>query len=87
MMIMGFVLLVCLAAGCALLAESLVPNAVPGGFPVSATVGLIGAWIGSSMFSQFGPQVADISLVPAIFGSILFVFALSLGARARRVTL
>jgi uncharacterized membrane protein YeaQ/YmgE (transglycosylase-associated protein family) len=87
MTILGFVLFVCLAGGCAWLAEQLVPNAVPGGLPVTAVVGIMGAWLGTTLFGQFGPQVAGIALVPAIFGAILFVFAVTLGARAKRVTL
>ncbi len=77
-------LFVCLATGCAWLAESLIPNAVPGGMVVSALVGIIGAWLGTTLFGRFGPGVAGVALVPAIFGSMLLVFGLALLSRSRR---
>ncbi len=84
---MEFALFICIAVGCAWLAEQLVPKAVPGGIPVSATVGVVGAWLGSTLIGRFGPEVAGVTLVPGILGSIVFVFALTLASRAKRVKL
>jgi uncharacterized membrane protein YeaQ/YmgE (transglycosylase-associated protein family) len=86
--ILSFLLFLIVAAACAFIAERLVPNKMPGGFFVSAIVGIIGAWIGGSMVGHIGPDLAGVSLVPAILGSAVFVFAVSLisgGLRSRRV--
>jgi len=57
-----------------------------GGFLTSAIVGVIGAWLGSSMMGSFGPSLAGVPLLPAIVGSALLIFLFSLlsGALARR---
>jgi uncharacterized membrane protein YeaQ/YmgE (transglycosylase-associated protein family) len=54
---------------------------IPGGFFVSAIVGIIGAWVGGSLFGHFGPQLAGVSLLPAILGSAILVFCLALLSR------
>ena len=84
MTILGFIIFLCVAAGCAWLAESLVPNVVPGGFLVSALLGIIGGWLGTMLFGHFGPEVGGVTLVPTIFGSMLFVFLLTLLSRSSR---
>ncbi len=85
--ILSFILFLIVAAACAYLAERLVPNSMPGGFLVSALVGIIGAWLGGSMIGHFGPDLAGVSLLPCIAGSALFVFLFSLisgGLRRRK---
>ncbi len=84
MSILGFVLFLIVAAVCAGIGEMLVPNVIPGGFFTSAVVGIIGAWIGSSLMGNMGPALAGIPILPAIVGSALFVFILSLGFRGFR---
>jgi uncharacterized membrane protein YeaQ/YmgE (transglycosylase-associated protein family) len=84
MSILGFILFLIVAAVCAGIAEMLVPGAVPGGFFASAIVGIIGAWIGTALFGSLGPSLAGVPLLPAILGSAIFVFLLSLISRARR---
>jgi uncharacterized membrane protein YeaQ/YmgE (transglycosylase-associated protein family) len=81
MSILGFICFLIVAAACAWIAECLVPGRIPGGFVVSAIVGIIGAWIGGSIFGSFGPQLAGIALLPAILGSAIFVFCLALLSR------
>jgi uncharacterized membrane protein YeaQ/YmgE (transglycosylase-associated protein family) len=81
MSILSLVLFLLVAAACAYLAERLVPNTVPGGFITSAVVGIIGAWVGSSMIGHFGPDLAGVSLLPCILGSAVLVFVLSLVSR------
>jgi len=79
--ILGFIFFLIVAAACAWIAEYFVPGAIPGGFFVSAIVGIIGAWIGGSLFGHFGPQLAGVSLLPAILGSAILVFCLALLSR------
>ncbi|HEY9756796.1 MAG TPA: GlsB/YeaQ/YmgE family stress response membrane protein [Oculatellaceae cyanobacterium] len=82
MSILGFICFLIVAAICAGIGELLVPGAVPGGFLVSAVVGIIGAWIGGNLFGSFGPHLAGIALLPAILGSAIFVFCLALISKA-----
>lgn len=84
MSIVAFILFLIVAAACAWIAEYFVPGTVPGGFVVSAIVGIIGAWIGSSLFGHFGPQLEGVSLLPAILGSAIVIFALSVLSRGFR---
>ena len=81
MSILSFIPFLIVAACCAYIAERLVPGSVPGGFFTSAIVGIIGAWIGGSLIGHIGPDLAGISLLPAILVSAVFVFILSLLSR------
>ena len=81
MSILGFILFLIVAAACAWIAETFVPGKVPGGFFVSAIVGIIGAWIGGSLVGNIGPSLAGVSLVPSILGSAILVFGLALVSR------
>jgi len=63
-------------AACALGAERLVPNTIPGGFRSSAAIGVLGAWVGVSLFGAFGPSLAGMPLLPAIVGAVVWVFLL-----------
>jgi len=84
MSIIGFILFLIVAAVCAWIAEYFVPGTIPGGFFVSAIVGVIGAWIGGSLIGSFGPQLAGISLLPAILGSAILVFGMAMLSRGLR---
>jgi len=87
MSVIAFILFLLVAAGCAWIAECLVPGVVPGGFLVTAIVGVIGAWIGGSLVGHFGPELESVSLVPTIIGSAILVFglaAISQGFRGRQ---
>jgi uncharacterized membrane protein YeaQ/YmgE (transglycosylase-associated protein family) len=79
--ILGFILFLIVAAICAWIGESIVPGVIPGGFITAAIVGIIGAWIGESLMGPVGPNLAGVSLVPAIIGSAVLVFILALLSR------
>ncbi len=81
MEILTFILFLIVAAACAYLAEVLVPGTIPGGFFTSAIVGIIGAWVGSSLMGSFGPSLAGVALIPCILGSAILVFCLGLISR------
>jgi len=76
--ILSFILMLIVATVCAWIAEMFVPGRVPGGLFASAIVGLIGAWIGGSLFGHFGPSLASVSLLPTIIGSAILVFGFAL---------
>ncbi len=82
--ILAFILFLVVAAVCAWIAEYFVPGRVPGGFFTSAVVGIVGAWIGSSLLGNFGPSLEGISLLPAIIGSGILVFVLAMLSKMLR---
>lgn len=49
-----------------------------GGFLVAAVFGVIGAWVGAALFGNFGPALANVSLIPTILGSAILVFIVAL---------
>ena len=76
--ILMFILYLIVAAACAWIADMIVPGRLPGGFLTSAIVGVIGAWLGSSLFGSIGPSLAGVPLLPAILGSAILVFLFGL---------
>lgn len=81
MSVLGFILFLIVAAVCAWIADYFVPGTIPGGFLTAAIVGIIGAWVGGSLFGNFGPQLAGVALLPTIIGSAILVFGLALISR------
>ena len=84
MSLLGFIFFLIVAAVCAWIAEYFVPGRIPGGFFTAAIVGIIGAWIGSSVCGTFGPSLEGISLLPTIIGSAILVFCLAILSRTLR---
>ncbi|QQF64627.1 GlsB/YeaQ/YmgE family stress response membrane protein [Bacillus mojavensis] len=56
---------------------------MPGGIIGSMIAGLIGAWIGHGLLGTWGPHLAGFAIIPAIIGSVIVVFLVSLLARKR----
>lgn len=85
MSILGFLLFLVVAAVCAGIAETIFPGRIPGGFLTTAVVGIVGGWVGASLFGSFGPALFGVTLIPTILGTGVLVFVLSLisGAFAR----
>lgn len=40
--------------------------------------GLAGAWLGEMLFGTWGPQIANMALLPAILGAVILVVAVSI---------
>lgn len=78
MSILGFLLYCLVAAVCAGIAEYIVPGRIPGGILTSVVFGIIGAWIGASLMGSMGPALAGVAILPAIVGSALLIFGVSL---------
>lgn len=81
MSVIAFIFYLIVAAVCAWIASAVVPGRVPGGFFTAAIFGIIGAWLGGNLMGSFGPVVEGIAVVPAIIGSGLLIFMLSLFTR------
>lgn len=39
--------------------------------------GLVGAWLGQSLFGSWGPHLAGMALIPSIIGAVIVVAAVS----------
>ncbi|MEH7123589.1 GlsB/YeaQ/YmgE family stress response membrane protein [Bacillus sp. JJ1532] len=59
---------------------------IPGGVFGNIIAGFVGAWLGSAIFGDWGPDIAGFPIIPALIGSVLLVFLLSLIMRAFRRT-
>ena len=84
--ILGLILFLIVAAVCAVIASALVPGRIPGGFLTAMVVGVIGAWIGSALMGDMGPELGGVALLPTILGSAILVFGLALMSRATHST-
>ncbi len=80
------ILYLIVAAICAVIAEKIVPNTVPGGFFTSAVVGIIGGWLGVNLMGGLGPVLAGMPIIPCVIGSAIFVFVISIVSRLIRST-
>lgn len=77
MTLVGFIVLLIVAAIAGALGEMIAGAKVPGGWIGSIIAGFIGAWLGGKLL-EFGPVIAGIQIIPAIIGAALFVFVLRL---------
>jgi uncharacterized membrane protein YeaQ/YmgE (transglycosylase-associated protein family) len=76
--ILSFILYLLIAATCAAIAEYFVPGRAPGGFLATAIIGVLGAWLGSSLMGHMGPDLAGVAILPAIIGAGILVFLMGL---------
>ena len=51
---------------------------LPAGWIGNIVGGLVGAWLGQSLFGSWGPQLAGMALIPSIIGAVIVVFVVSL---------
>ncbi|MBP2242203.1 putative membrane protein YeaQ/YmgE (transglycosylase-associated protein family) [Cytobacillus eiseniae] len=66
------------------IAGMIVGKDIPGGVFGNIIAGFVGAWLGSLIFGNWGPVVADFAIIPALIGAVALVFILSLLMRAFR---
>ncbi|MFC3886002.1 GlsB/YeaQ/YmgE family stress response membrane protein [Bacillus songklensis] len=50
---------------------------IPGGIIGNIIAGFIGAWLGTAIFGDFGPEVGGFELIPAIIGAVLLALIVS----------
>jgi uncharacterized membrane protein YeaQ/YmgE (transglycosylase-associated protein family) len=77
MTVLGFIILLIVAAVAGACGELLAGTKVPGGWVGSIIAGLVGAWIGGLVI-HVGPVIQGIQIIPAIIGAAIFVFVLRL---------
>ena len=81
--LLGFLILLIVAALAGAIGEMIAGVKVPGGWLGSMLVGFVGAWIGHALL-RVGPEVQGIYVISAIIGAALFVLVLRLLMGARR---
>lgn len=55
---------------------------IPGGVIGNIIAGFIGAWLGSLILGNWGPEIGDFYIVPALIGAVVLVFIVSLVLRS-----
>jgi uncharacterized membrane protein YeaQ/YmgE (transglycosylase-associated protein family) len=77
MTVVGFLILLIVAAVVGAIAEAVVGYRTSWGWLGTIIIGLIGAWIGSALF-RIGPIIGGTFLISAIIGAIILVALLKL---------
>ncbi len=62
---------------CAHLASKVVSNTLPGGYTTSVLGGVLGAYLGSTYVSAFGPAFEGVSVLPAMAGAAAVILTVS----------
>jgi uncharacterized membrane protein YeaQ/YmgE (transglycosylase-associated protein family) len=73
----GFLILLVVAAIVGAIGEMIAGGKVPGGWLGSIFAGLVGAWLGGKLL-HVGPTIGGIDIISAIIGAALFVFLIRL---------
>ncbi|MBI2953852.1 MAG: GlsB/YeaQ/YmgE family stress response membrane protein [Chloroflexi bacterium] len=79
---MGVLLTLLVAGLVGWLADMIVPGEIPWGWLGAIIAGLVGTWIGTALFGDFGPSLAGIAIIPAIIGAIILAVVIALLSRA-----
>ncbi len=66
------------------IAGAILGKDIPGGILGNIIAGLLGAWLGPLIFKEWGPHPAGIYIFPALLGSIILIFVVSLILKALR---
>ena len=72
----GFLMSIAISLFVAFTGDKIVRSTMPGGPWVTFLFALMGSWIGGYMkiFKGAGIQYSELNIIPAIIGSIIFVF-------------
>jgi uncharacterized membrane protein YeaQ/YmgE (transglycosylase-associated protein family) len=82
---LGFLVMLLVAAIIGFVGEALVPGAMPGGWAGAIVAVLLGSALGGYMFGGLvpsGPVLAGFALIPSIIGAALVVLLFGLISRA-----
>ena len=86
----GFLIMLLVAAIIGFIGEALVPGALPGGIFGAIGAGLLGSALGGYLFGGLvpsGPVLAGFALIPSIIGAALVVLIVGLIGRAMSRTM
>ena len=79
---LGFLIMLLVAAIIGFVGEAIVPGGMPGGWAGAIVAGLLGSALGGYLLGSFGPSLAGFSILPSILGAAIVVLLFSLVARA-----
>ncbi|KKO51458.1 GlsB/YeaQ/YmgE family stress response membrane protein [Paenibacillus sp. DMB20] len=51
---------------------------IPGGIIGNIIAGFVGAWLGGLLLGEWGPEIGDFFIIPALIGAVVLVFIVSL---------
>lgn len=74
----GLLITLLIAAIVGWLADLIVPGRLPFGWLGAIAAGLLGSWLGSTLFGNIGPVVGGIPIISALIGAIILAFVLRL---------
>jgi uncharacterized membrane protein YeaQ/YmgE (transglycosylase-associated protein family) len=88
MLALGIILYLIMGGIIGWLAGLILGKDIPGGIIGNIIAGIIGAWLGSLLLGDWGPEVWDVYIIPALIGALVLVFVLSLilGSRKKKQT-
>ena len=75
---MGFILFLIMGGIIGWLAGLILGKDIPGGIIGNIIAGIIGAWLGSLILGDWGPEIWGVYILPALIGALILVFVLSL---------
>jgi uncharacterized membrane protein YeaQ/YmgE (transglycosylase-associated protein family) len=81
---MGFIWSLIVGGIIGWLAGLILGRDVPGGVIGNIVAGFIGAWLGSLMLGNWGPEVGDFYIIPALIGAIVLILIVSFIMRRMR---
>lgn len=76
--LLGFLVMLAVAALVGALADALVPGRLPFGWLGAIAAGLLGSWLGSLLLGRIGPDIAGIPVISALIGAMILAFAFDL---------
>ncbi|EOW9527140.1 GlsB/YeaQ/YmgE family stress response membrane protein [Bacillus cytotoxicus] len=81
---MGLII-TCIVGGLiGMLAGMITGKDFPLGIVGNIIAGLIGSWVGSALFGQWGPEWSGIFILPALLGAIVFILIVTFFSRMLR---
>lgn len=74
--VLGFVVMLVVAFAIGQVANRILPTQIPYGYLGSTAVGLVGAWLGGRLLGEWGPEIAQIRLIPGVIGALILTVGL-----------
>lgn len=75
---MGFILMIIVGGLIGWLAGAILGKDVPFGIIGNIIAGLVGSALGSKLLGQWGPIIGGVPILPALIGSIILIFIISM---------
>lgn len=75
---MGFIVMLIVGGLIGWAAGAILSKDIPGGIIGNIIAGLIGSWLGTLIFGEWGPSLGGVFIFPALIGSIILIAVVSL---------